>query len=338
MASDVLSALLGILAGGAGSYVETKETRRREGLASKEAAAERGSRKELLQTELTSREKEGAANRMTEKELTVMKLQAERDNLTKQLQAQLDRAASANSIERDKINVERDRLTAEIDRVDKEIKFKEKELGVTAGLKRRELDIEQGVKLGTGKYAPAAGTNPLLNSLPDLLKAYVSARGEDMKPDEAIGFLRTVINMNFVNPPVTPGEGGIEALGKYPSSKAKGPYTGMSLLGDLLKPILNPRGFITERVAAEAGRNPNFAVDQGGQTIPLSPINPSYSSPGVTSTLSPGELNFGPQPPNPELEGLFNSIFSFSYERDKPLVTRSSYLRRERGNNIRTLK
>lgn len=210
MPSDVLQALLGLIAGGAQSYTGEKARQSSEGAKAAESAKERASREKIATQESQTRTGIAEKQILGSKEETLLKLQADKENLHDQLKANLDRSASANAIERDRLALQRDELTANIDRIDKQLAFEEKKLKTESGLKGRELNIEQA-KAGLGGPIAAGGKQFGPQSmLPDLLKAYVSGRGPDMKPEEAIGFIQTVLNKDWVNHPVVPipqGEG-----------------------------------------------------------------------------------------------------------------------------------
>jgi len=311
MPSDVLQSLLGLLAGAGETYVNTKENRRAETAKASEAERERGSRKDLLQTELTARAQEGAAERLSRKELTTLQLQAEKDNLEKQLNANRDRAAASNQVEREKLDVQREEIEARLKQVTGEL-----------ALKSRELDIEQASKLGTGKLGGGLGQNTLLSSLPDLLKAYISGRSPDMKPEEAIGFLRTVINTNFQNQPVgqgpfSPGYGGNygvfgEENNKGGSNQRKNfatPYPGLINAGVQTGRFLsNPMDIILDSVMNNSLNGYSTSQQQYGPYPPPAqlPVAPP-----------PQELNFGFT--NPNLRGLIDSTSTYPSKRIRTL-------------------
>lgn len=193
MPSDVLSALLGLLAGGTSGYVETKESRRKEKLASEESASDRAFRERLLGTEIKARKEEGAAERLSRQEETKLKLQADRDNLQKQLDANMARAASANAVDRERIAVQNKEIEARIRQVDKQIGLQAKELG----LKGRELDIRQANELGTGPLGTAGGNtpaaNPVYTNLGDIIKAYVATDRTPETDVQFLGFIDTAL-------------------------------------------------------------------------------------------------------------------------------------------------
>ncbi len=219
MPSDVLQALLGVLAGGATGYENKKEQLRQEGIAAKTRAEEIKSKKDLLTTQLTAAAAEGKAGRLSDKEIAVLKLQGDRDNLHEQLKQNLEISNRSNAIDRERLQVQRDEITSKIDEVDKQIAFETKKLGVESGLKNKELNIDQAYKIGTGPLGNGSRLGPggkgiggsakFWQDNPGLIgelsKGYVSGRADRLKPGEFFGFLHTLLNTDFMDHPTPPG-------------------------------------------------------------------------------------------------------------------------------------
>lgn len=280
MPSDVLQALLGLIASGAHSYTQEKSAQSAEATKAAEAAKERASKEKISTQEWQTRMGISKEQILGSKEETLLKLQADKENLHEQLKANLDRAASANAIDRDRLAVERDRLTAEIDRTDKQLAFEEKKLKAESGLKGKELNIEQA-KAGLGGPLAAGGKQfDPQSMLPDLLKAYVSGRGPDMKPEEAIGFIQTVLNKDWQNHPA-PAQNLVTPSG---TTNVQQP--------PLLPPGITPQPTIFERNFAPA--DPNFGESGTFPAERYLPPSPSISMEGLLSHLFPDSTRAKP--------------------------------------------
>lgn len=281
MPSDVLQALLGLIASGAHSYTQEKSAQSDEAVKAAEAAKERASKEKISTQEWQARTDIANKQILGSKEETVLKLQADKENLHEQLKANLDRAASANSIERDKLALQRDELTANIDRIDKQLTFEEKKLKAETGLKGKQLNIEQA-KAGLGGPLAAGGKQfDPQTMLPHLLEAYMKGGGaEAMKPENAIGFIKTVMNMDWQNHPA-PAQNLVTPSG---TTNVQQP--------SLLPPGITPQPTIFERNFAPA--DPNFGESGTFPAERYLPPSPSISMEGLLSHLFPDSTRAKP--------------------------------------------
>lgn len=283
MPSDVLQALLGLIASGAHSYTQEKSAQSAEATKAAEAAKERTSKEKISTQEWQARTDIANKQILGSKEETVLKLQADKENLHEQLKANLDRAASANSIERDKLALQRDELTANIDRIDKQLTFEEKKLKTESGLKSRQLNIEQAGKLGTGPLAAQSGLGtPGGFNLQKLAQAYISSRGADMKPEEFLGLSRLILS------------GGMNPVSASPTPQGPAiPQGGInSQQPPLLPPGITPQPTIFERNFAPA--DPNFGESGTFPAERYLPPSPSISMEGLLSHLFPDSTKAKP--------------------------------------------
>lgn len=176
MTNEVLSSLIGILASGAQGYSDTSSKIAADKTALSEAEKERQARKDLLNTELGARAKEGEANRsvekdriLSEKEMQREKLAADADALSKELAQKHKEFLTADATERAKLRASIDESTARLKMMQRELDQKD-----------RELSIDQAYKLGTGKLGTGSrlgGSGKTAESqLPDILQKLLSSR------------------------------------------------------------------------------------------------------------------------------------------------------------------
>lgn len=264
MPSDVLQALLGVLAGGAEGYVGTKEKIREEEAASEERKAERDLRMTLLNTELNARAKLAGQQMMNERELLNIRLNADKEQWQADIAQKKEQAKQANEIERAK-------LAHEITALEEQIAQADRELKAQVGLKKEELDIEKGFKLGIGRYAGAPGSaskaggiNKNLENFQDFLSKTVNtmisagaASGKVPTSDEINAMLNNLSGSDLVRysfglppratAPETPPPGGGLNIDNMPFPELP---PGMNALGG--PPPLNP---MLEGINATYGRN-----------------------------------------------------------------------------------
>jgi hypothetical protein len=206
---DVLTAILGVLAGGAEGYNAANTRKREQQASAEEASKERQIRRELLSLEVGARAKEGTEGRklareelLQQREIAGLRLQAERDALNQEISFKTRQMLDANAIERVKLEADVAQNKARLGQIDKEL-----------ALKGRELDIEQAATLGTGKLGTGAPTKgakaggggketAVQNLVNETIKSFISASGSTGKLPtgvEAGTFITDLLNNPVVS-------------------------------------------------------------------------------------------------------------------------------------------
>jgi hypothetical protein len=304
MPSDVLQALLGVLAGGARGYAGTKEQLRKEKAATEESKSERDLRMLLLNTELVAREKLAGKQMMNERELANIKLAADREQWQAEIDTRKELAKKADATERSKIAAEITMFQEKIAQADRELKVNEALGKGKLGLERRSLDIEEAYRLGTGpKGTGAPGSRGSA--------AELKYSTDVMRREASVKMLASLAG--------TEGFGGILGTGKDALDKQK------SLLG--LINTMTEQWFPYPQQSAPPKSFPSHRIGPGIQgldienmPLPETPISAYEGNTPFEERTTESMLNFFQ--PNPY---------------SGPLVTQPEFIR-SRRKSIGTLK
>lgn len=257
------------MASGAEGYTDTKEKYRKEGIAAKESAAERASRLGIANTEAKSRTDVANIGALSDQNIATLKMQNDRDLLDAQINADKVKWSAADATERVKIKADIDENTAKLKQLDRQ-------LSVEAGLKNREMDIDQAYKLGTGKLGTgsrlggsgngAGSGSPREKLLQELLGHYFSGiSAQTMKPEQVIGTLDTILQ-HYGYDPSTPQQ-------KTPQMQGPpAPPTGLMGGNGTFDPTNPLGGSLPQQIGSS---------DYGIQT----PTSPMFSNPQTAALL-----------------------------------------------------
>lgn len=232
MPSDLLTALLGVLSGGLQGYESTSKNLSAAKAAKEEADKEREFRRGAQNTDIQARKEEGAANRQLEsqrlsqdKDVALLKLQAERDALDAQLKEKRNEFLTANATDRAKLQADIDQFQALLSQKDREL-----------SLQAKNLDIEQAYKLGTGKLGtgkPGVGgagggkETVLQDFMKEIIKSQVSAAASaGLAPDykSTSAFMK-----GLLSDPVVGAAFGLGTAAAPPAPTAAAPTQGPGL-------------------------------------------------------------------------------------------------------------